>query len=422
MRTLPQKTTPHGNLAYYAIDSMENDVTRLYLTAHMPVPHQCAQSELSFFGEMLGRGSRAYPKDRYDEILESLGAQVGFDTDGATLTLRVVVLTAHVSRLLPVLTDMLARPLFLKSEIQKAKKEFFQALHEEGDNARTTAYGLFSRALYAPTESGYVPNRAARRRTLAAITERRLRMIHAQFLSASWVVSSASTREMHTHIMHACARVHKETPAVPTASTAMSELPQRVKALHVEKIPGKQNIELFIGSRLPITLTHPDFLAFSVGLDVLGKRGGFTGRLMKTVRDKEGLTYMIYAWIRGATATTCGHFNVSTFFTPQDVTKGLSLTRKELTKIAQKGITANELTRFQELLTNQFQLTHEATSSVLSLYHRAFVAGRSYEDIVDYPLRLAALSRTEVNRALRNYLNPEALVVAAAGPVDAIKD
>ena len=419
MHTRPTHTSPHPHLEHYTIPSREDGITRAYLTAQLPVPTLVSESELSFFADMLERGSRRYSKDRYDTLLESMGAQVGFDVDGTTITVRIAVLSTHIEELSRILADVLAHPLFDPAEIRKAKKEFLQALREEPDNARAVAYGLFSRALYTEREVGYVPTIAARTRVISKITPARLRAIHGYFLRAPWIVSSAGAPASHKTLGAAFEALH--IPTQKTDAAAPQNTTQTPHALITAHVPSKQNIELCIGNRLPISLTHTDFLPFSFGLDVLGKRGGFAGRLMKTVREKEGLTYMIYASIRGATAQSCGHYIISTFFTPKDAPQGLSSTDREIRQIVKGGISESELVRFKELLTNQFRLAHESTSSVLALYHRAFVAGRSLTDIVDYPARIAALSRAEVNKALRTYLIPTQIVTAGAGPVEVLR-
>ncbi|HEY4508429.1 MAG TPA: insulinase family protein, partial [Candidatus Paceibacterota bacterium] len=186
-----------------------------------------------------------------------------------------------------------------------------------------------------------------------------------------------------------------------------------------QSVPGKTNIELYIGNTLPLTFADPDFLPFQFGLAVLGKWGGFSGRLMSRVREKEGLTYTIYARTDGVTKTHCGLWYIFTFFTPKDLERGIASTRRELKTIAEKGVTEKEMTRFKELLKNQFILAHESDAKALALYHDALASGISPEEIaVEYD-RMQHLTKKQINLAIKKYLNPRALVISGAGPVKA---
>ena len=69
---------------------------------------------------------------------------------------------------------------------------------------------------------------------------------------------------------------------------------------------------------------------------------GFTGRLMSSVRDKEGLTYGIGASISDDTYND-GAFGISASFAPQLLDKGLASTQRELRKWWRDGVRAEEL-------------------------------------------------------------------------------
>ena len=52
----------------------------------------------------------------------------------------------------------------------------------------------------------------------------------------------------------------------------------------------KSSVSVIMGQATGLRYKDPDALALRVGTAALGR--GFTGRLMSTVRDKEGLTYI----------------------------------------------------------------------------------------------------------------------------------
>ena len=59
----------------------------------------------------------------------------------------------------------------------------------------------------------------------------------------------------------------------------------------------KENVDVFLGVAANVRVTDDKYVPLSVAAELLGS-GGFTGHLMKTVRDRDGLTYGIYARLR----------------------------------------------------------------------------------------------------------------------------
>lgn len=391
------------------------DVARIQMTVLLPRFLKAPYLIPGFLADMLTRGSVRYSKTAYTEKLEFLGAQVSLSTEGRYFHVTVTTREEALLEVLAILTDTLTHPLFLPIEIESLRKEYLQALHEEQDNARGLSYALFTRQIYDEQSPYYIPTLPEQQRELKLITTKLLSEAHETMRSSPWTVSMATSPKAAAALRTCIKKIHIEVPGQKDAMVTGEIAPKKTE---LQLVPEKQNIEFFIGNRLPLTLTDAEFLAFSVGLDVLGKRGGFVGRLMSIVREKEGLTYSIYAWIKNTTTTTHGLWHIWTFFTPKDTPKGISSTLREIKKISEKGITEIDLARFKELLCNQFLLAHESMRSVLSLYHAGITSGRTPEDIQSYPERVKRLTRVEVNRALKRYMKPESLVITGAGPTD----
>src|SRR5699024_10309459 len=75
----------------------------------------------------------------------------------------------------------------------------------------------------------------------------------------------------------------RRTPAPAPPEAAALAVPMKDKA----------SVSVMWGQSTGLRYTDADYLPLRVGVSILGE--GFTGRLMSTVRDKEGLTYGIGA-------------------------------------------------------------------------------------------------------------------------------
>jgi len=409
------RTTQKNGITTLSITEKGSSVLRVHLTMHVPETLFSGYVLQSFFAEMLSRGSKKYTKENYEDILESHGVQVSFEGTRAYVHMTVVMKEGSASKVLPLIIDTLAHPSFIPKEILGLKKEYAQELHEAQDNARARAYALFTQHLYEKQHPNYVPPLEIQRQELSKVTKKALETMHHSLMSAPWTISMAGSDVLMATLGASFQKIHTPTTEVSSEEVSRDFAPHTTEHIIV---PEKQNIEWCIGNRLPLTRTNPSFLAFSFGIDILGKRGGFSGRLMSTVREKEGLTYSIYAWINGITATRTGHWQIATFFTPKDSGRGLSSIKRELRRIVTTGVTTQEVTLFKELLSNQFKLAYESTRSTLMLYHASRIAGRTPLQVEAYPQEIASLTRKEIQEALRTYLNPEALVIVGAGPTD----
>jgi zinc protease len=173
---------------------------------------------------------------------------------------------------------------------------------------------------------------------------------------------------------------------------------------------------VLLGQSSGLRYSDPDNLALRVGTAILGH--GFTGRLMAAVRDKEGLTYNIGASM-GDDSIVDGVWEVSASFAPTLLGKGVESTRREVSKWWKDGITEQELAlRKQGVIGGYFvslSTTLGLAETIVANAQRGF--DPSWLDA--YPKAVRALTRDQVNAAIKAHINPNAMVLVEAGSVPA---
>jgi len=147
---------------------------------------------------------------------------------------------------------------------------------------------------------------------------------------------------------------------------------------------------------------------------VLGR--GFTGRLMGTVRDREGLTYNIGAGI-SEDSITDGSWDISASFAPALLDKGIAATRRELEKWWSDGITQAELADRKQGLVGGYLVSLSTTGGLATAILTAVQRGYDLTWLDRYPDAVNALTREQVNSAIRTHLNPATMVLVEAGSV-----
>jgi zinc protease len=156
-------------------------------------------------------------------------------------------------------------------------------------------------------------------------------------------------------------------------------------------------------------------------MSVLGISGGFSGRLMSTVREKEGLTYGIYAYLESATKDESGYMRLMTFFSPKDIIKGLTSTFREITTLYKEGITKTELNHFKTILHTRHQLIFDSLQNTTQYQHQLLLKGFDIESDYIYMEKLLSVTQTSVHTAIINHLNPASFAFSMAGPTKAVK-
>ena len=388
--------------------------------ATLPLSGARKRLRATLYAELLDRGTKHKTRTEFAAALDSIGARLAVSADRFGITIDGAALSATLPQFLSLVSEMLREPAFSSREMSRVHRQYLQALHDEADDARTVAYGAFARLVYPTTHPCWKPTVAERRDFLKSVTQKTYRDFHKDLLAGRAVVSVSGTARAQNAALALFSSLTKggkdETVGnKPPSSFANASKDGGLSAF--TPVPSKTNIETFLGAPLALTLTDEQCLPFQFGLAVLGKWGGFSGRLMSQVREKMGLTYGIYARAEGAEKTRTGAWYIFTFFTPKDFANGLAATKREIEKIVRAGITHKELIRFKELLHNQFILAHESDQKKLALYHDALCAGLTPAEVAAEYEKIRLLTQKQINAALKAHLNPHTLALSAAGPI-----
>jgi zinc protease len=199
--------------------------------------------------------------------------------------------------------------------------------------------------------------------------------------------------------------VRPAQPAVPSGPREVS-VPLR----------DKPSVSVILGQATGLKYRDPDALALRVGTAILGH--GFTGRLMGTVRDKEGLTYNIGAGVVEDTIAD-GAWDISASFAPALLDKGTASTRRELQKWWSDGVTENELATRKQGLVGGYFVGLSTTGGLASTIVTTIQRGYDLTWLDGYPEAIKALTRAQVNSALKTHLDPATMVLVEAGSVKA---
>jgi zinc protease len=408
-------TTLVGTIPFTLIKPLSPEIVRFAVTVKVAdALTRFTATDLSLYGMLLLTKTKTKNKAAIEEYLKQHGIHLSIKTGRTSITYSGEVRQSNVSKVVNILNELIFEPVIDADGFVQKKKLALEANREAHDDAKRIAHVAFINTLYATEPAYTLDTLAGERAHISRIQTKSIIELHKTLRESSWYVSVVGSRKAADVFLPLVSKIGKN--AVAYTHTPKISLPVTPTA-HYANVPSKTNIEVVIGNVCHVRNDDPEFVAFDFGMDVLGKTGGFFGRLMNTVREKEGLTYGIYASTHSHYRGDTFHYTVRTFFMAKDYEKGITSTLREMTKIAQCGITAKELAVFKEISKNQHILAHESNKTRLHLYHELITHGYTEALLTEHQMNVAALTTGRVRKALTKHLNPKTLVLSAAGPI-----
>ena len=178
----------------------------------------------------------------------------------------------------------------------------------------------------------------------------------------------------------------------------------------VQDFPTPQSTVYF--GQLGITRDDPDFFAAYILNEILGG-GRFTARLMTEVREKRGLTYGIGTYLvpMDKAEMMIGQFASAN----EKVGQAIQVVRDEWAKMANGGVTENELAATKTYLTGSYPLRFSGNGQIAQV-----LVGMQMEDLpIDYAVtrnaEIEAVTIDDVKRLAKRLLMPDALRFVVVG-------
>ncbi|MET4590218.1 pitrilysin family protein [Arthrobacter sp. 754] len=162
-----------------------------------------------------------------------------------------------------------------------------------------------------------------------------------------------------------------------------------------------------------IVATDDRRFVMSVLNAVLG--GGMSSRLFQEIREKRGLVYSTYSF--ASSYADAGYFGMYAGCTPSKVRQVLDLLGLELDKLAEGGISDEELRKAVGQLCGGIVLALEDTGSRMSRLGRAELVSGEYQDI-DETLRLIKAVTAQDVQDLAKELAAAPRTVTVVGPFE----
>lgn len=410
--------------------------TKLSWGATVLVAHFPAYGSVSFVGSVLGGtrsakntqiarvhaamlmdGNTKRDKREIQLFLDSIGASLSFNTTRNRLTFTGRVRERHLDQLLGFITEALTEPTFPEVELEILKKRDQASFSLAAQDTHTQADIAITRMMYKSEHPNYSNTIGESRDNLLKLTRDDVRTYHQKIVGRAGLILSLAGNIKQPLALRQIEKHFKKLPLKEVDFPSFRPGVTHKKQSKVLPIEHKASIDYMTGIATGITSDHKDYTALLLGLQVLGNPGGFTGRLMSTVREEEGLTYSIYAYMSGFSKELDGFINVWATFAPELYTRGKAAVLREIKKIVTKGIMPEEARKHRELYEARSRVQLANSGSLARAAHEVVAQGYHVARLDEFPQKVLRVTAAQANAALKKYLLPDLLSESAAGPV-----
>ena len=360
----------------------------------------------------LMRGTQRQSFQRIYESVESIGASLGLSGGKHKTNFHGKALAEDLDFLMRLLAEVLRQPTFPADEVERLRAERLTALNIRDQDTGAVAALAFDRLAY-PAHPYSVPSDGTKE-SIAALKREDLIEFHrsaygprGMVLAVVGAVRADAARASVEQALGDWVHPGQAPPEKVVEASPLTRLQRKDMTL-----AGKSQCDLVLGVPGPAR-TDADFLPAALGNSVLG-RFGLYGRVGDAVRANAGLAYYAYSSLSGGHGP--GPWSVVAGVNPANVERAVDLIRREIGRFVTRRVSAAELEENQAHFIGRLPLQLEANEGVAGSLVNIEQYDLGLDYYLDYPGRVAAITREAILAAARRFLSPDRLAIAVAGP------
>ncbi len=360
-----------------------------------------------------GAGERS--AQELDEELDFLAANLGTNIGDATGSVSLNVLSKDLEKAMAILMDVLTEPRFQEDRFDKAKDNRIQEMKQRNDDTANIEAREWQRLIYG---DDYWMNRFSTKASVDKITAAdSKKFVDSLVRSGNIVVAvagdfdPAALETLLNSTIGTLEPLAEPLPALPQPDHTAEP------GVYVINKPDVNQGRVSIG-QIGFKLGYADQFPLMIGNDILGG-GGFTARMMKTIRSDEGLAYSAYSSI-GFPVTMPGAFRAYYQSKSSTCAYAGEIFFELLDSMRSSNPTDEELRTAKSSYIETFPRRFASAAQIAGLYATDELLGRPHSYWIDYRDNVAAVNGDGVKKAMNKDLDPDNMVVLVVGNIEEI--
>jgi len=360
-------------------------------------------------------GAGEFTAQDLDEELDFLAANLSTNIGDVSGSVTLNVLSKDLDTAMAILMDVLTKPRFQEDRFDKTKENMLQAMKQRNDDTADIEAREWDRLIFGDS---YWMNRLATEASVDAIAAADCKsFISSLMRSGNLVVAVAGDfqqAEMEALLNRTIATLPKldePLPEIPQPSPTTAEGVYVINKTDVNQ--GRVSIGK-IGSRLGA----PNQFPLMVGNDILGG-GGFTARMMKTIRSDEGLAYSAYSGL-DFPVTIPGTFRAYYQSKSSTCAFAAEIFFDLLKSMRAEPPTDEELRTSKASYIETFPRRFASAGQIVGLFAIDELLGRPHSYWASYRDKIAAVTGADVQKAMAAELDPDSMIMLVVGNIEEI--
>ena len=363
---------------------------------------------------MLDKGTEKKDKYEISERLESVGAELNFSSTRYHTHFTGFCLKNNLDTVISLLSEQLMMPRFSNSELLTLQSRICGNLERDKENTKKLAMIHFLRTLFPNNHPNCRETVDESIDLVNKITVEDLFDFHKEQYGLGSikiaVAGDLNAEGFNKRLLKAINGWNTKEASIPKL---IEKAREPKEGNEIIKVHDKTSSDLYIGQSIGIDREHKDYYALMLGVYILG--GNFSARLMQTVRDKQGLTYGIGSSISGVSFGADGYWSIWGTFAPDIIKKGIESTKEQIELWFNKGVTEDELSAKKTTINGSYKVSMDSTAGLAAKILSNAEQGRGLSYLDEYPKIIENISLSEVNSAIKKYVDPNNLCMVSAG-------
>jgi zinc protease len=365
---------------------------------------------VSVFGQVWRTGgTRTRTGDQLDDYLEARAAKV--ETGGSldATTVGWSSLKNDFNDVFDVVLELLREPEFRTDKILLAKRLIATGISRRNNDPAGIARREALKLAYG-ADSPFA--RTVEYATLDAVTRQDLLDWHQRFVHPNnmifGVTGDFDPATMEAKLREAFGSLPKGPAAEKNPPSPIHPAKPGIYFVNKEDV-NQSNIRLV---DIGIRKDNPDYYPVEVMNEVLG--GGFSSRLIQSIRTKQGLAYSVGGGI-GSAYDRPGVSALGMGTKSETTVKSIQALDTELGKMVNEPVTAAELKRSKDAILNSFVFEFDSKDKVLSERMTYEFYGYPADFLERYRAGVEKVTEADVERVAKKYLHKDQMKTLVVG-------
>ena len=363
---------------------------------------------------LIEEGAADLDATAFAEARDGLAASFRFNVYNDALSVSVRVLTENRDEAVDLLREALVNPRFDGDAIERVRNQVISSIRSQATDPNWVAGQAFNAMVYG--DHPYATDQDGTLESVSALTREDIVTAHQNALARDRVFVGASGDISAEDLGLLLDRLLGELPATGAKMPGPAD-PTVAGGITVLPFATPQSVAFFGHTGIP--RDDPDFFAAFVANEIFGG-SGLQSRLSEEVREERGLTYGI-----GSYLVNYDHADMllGQFASANNrVSEAIDVVKAEWGRIAEEGVTAEELARAKTYLTGAYPLRFDGNGPIARILVGMQTTGLTPSYITSRNELVEAVTLEDIRRVTKRLYLPEKLHFVVVGQPEGLEN